>query len=165
MKRAQTAMEYLMTYGWALFIVALVIGTLVALGVFRVEVFHSKYATGFAMLGKPGEWRLDEDGILDMLIENDLAKKITVYALNATIDEIMYSYNTFNCTGNNQYLEISPGGRVNPNSYCTEIPAPLTLDINGRSTGNSYSVKISIMYGVDGIGHEETGILRGFIGN
>ena len=37
--KAQSAMEYLMTYGWAILIVAVVLGALYSLGVFNGAAF------------------------------------------------------------------------------------------------------------------------------
>ncbi len=39
--RAQSAMEYLMTYGWAILIIAIVLGALFSLGVFSTSAFVS----------------------------------------------------------------------------------------------------------------------------
>jgi len=40
--KAQSAMEYLMTYGWAILIIAVVLGALFQLGVFNANNFAPK---------------------------------------------------------------------------------------------------------------------------
>ena len=42
MKKAQSAMEYLMTYGWAILIVIIVAAALYALGIFTHGVHHAR---------------------------------------------------------------------------------------------------------------------------
>ena len=49
-KKAQSAMEYLMTYGWAILIIAVVLGTLFQLGVFN--------STNFSPRAQPGSCRV-----------------------------------------------------------------------------------------------------------
>ncbi|MGC8662613.1 MAG: hypothetical protein ACP5RT_02395, partial [Candidatus Micrarchaeia archaeon] len=44
--RAQSAMEYLMTYGWAILIIAVVLGALFQLGVFNANNFAPKALPG-----------------------------------------------------------------------------------------------------------------------
>ena len=49
-QRAQSAMEYLMTYGWSILIVAVVLGAL-----FQLGVFSGSTTTGTACLSSPGD--------------------------------------------------------------------------------------------------------------
>ena len=44
-KKLQSAMEYLMTYGWAILIIAVVIGVLYALGIFNGSGFLGSFCT------------------------------------------------------------------------------------------------------------------------
>ncbi|MGC8478929.1 MAG: hypothetical protein ACP5NE_03320, partial [Candidatus Micrarchaeia archaeon] len=44
--KAQSAMEYLMTYGWAILIIAVVLGALFQLGVFNANNFAPKAPPG-----------------------------------------------------------------------------------------------------------------------
>ncbi len=46
LKKSQSAMEYLMTYGWAILIIAVVLGVMFALGVFNSSNFTSTVCTG-----------------------------------------------------------------------------------------------------------------------
>ena len=55
--RLQSAMEYLMTYGWMIIIVALVIGAIAALGLFNGNSLSPKAPPGSCSLDKPdGPW-------------------------------------------------------------------------------------------------------------
>ena len=63
MKKAQAAMEYLMTYGWAILIVIIVAAALVALGVFDPCTWSPPAATGFSVFNIPtGGWAFNTSG-------------------------------------------------------------------------------------------------------
>ena len=51
--KAQSAMEYLMTYGWAILIIAVVLGALFQLGVFNANNFAPKAPPGSCQVFKP----------------------------------------------------------------------------------------------------------------
>jgi len=51
--RAQSAMEYLMTYGWAILIIAVVLGALFQLGVFNPMTFAPKAPPGSCQVFRP----------------------------------------------------------------------------------------------------------------
>jgi len=52
-KKAQSAMEYLMTYGWAILIIAVVLGALFQLGVFNPMTFAPKAPPGSCQVFRP----------------------------------------------------------------------------------------------------------------
>ncbi|MCL5239398.1 MAG: LamG domain-containing protein [Candidatus Marsarchaeota archaeon] len=52
-KKAQSAMEYLMTYGWAILIIAVVLGALFQLGVFNSGTFSPKAPPGACQVLRP----------------------------------------------------------------------------------------------------------------
>ncbi len=51
--RSQSAMEYLMTYGWAIIIVAIVLGALFSMGVFNAANFMPKAPPGSCQVFRP----------------------------------------------------------------------------------------------------------------
>ncbi|MGC9037471.1 MAG: hypothetical protein ACP5IK_02040, partial [Candidatus Micrarchaeia archaeon] len=51
--KAQSAMEYLMTYGWAILIIAVVLGALFQLGVFNANNFAPKAPPGACQVFRP----------------------------------------------------------------------------------------------------------------
>jgi hypothetical protein len=53
MKRAQSAMEYLVTYGWAILLIAIVIGLLFKLGLFTSSTFTSRVQPGSCLVDRP----------------------------------------------------------------------------------------------------------------
>jgi len=52
-RKAQSAMEYLMTYGWAILIIAVVLGALFQLGVFNANNFAPKAPPGACQVFRP----------------------------------------------------------------------------------------------------------------
>ncbi len=52
-RKAQSAMEYLMTYGWAILIIAVVLGALFSLGVFNPNSFAPKAQPGSCQVLRP----------------------------------------------------------------------------------------------------------------
>lgn len=52
-RRAQSAMEYLMTYGWAILVIAVVLGALYQLGVFNPGSFSGKAQAGNCQVVRP----------------------------------------------------------------------------------------------------------------
>ncbi|MCL5680348.1 MAG: hypothetical protein M1465_03355 [Candidatus Marsarchaeota archaeon] len=52
-KKAQSAMEYLMTYGWAILIIAIVLAALYSLGVFNPQFFAPKASSGACSVSRP----------------------------------------------------------------------------------------------------------------
>ncbi len=53
LKRLQSAMEYLMTYGWAILIIAVVLGALFQLGVFNAGTFAPRAPPGACQVFRP----------------------------------------------------------------------------------------------------------------
>ena len=165
MKKGQSAMEYLMTYGWAILIVIIVAAALYALGVFNPATFTGRTATGFTQLGAPSDWDLLSDGSFKMKLSNNkIPTPVTIYSITATLSGNSQTYNTFNCTGNGQYLTIGPGGTADIPSDCTSGVDGTTFTLTPTPTaGTSYSISVSILYNSGGYNHTETGTLTGLV--
>ncbi|MCD6591193.1 MAG: hypothetical protein J7K72_04445, partial [Candidatus Aenigmarchaeota archaeon] len=129
MKKGQSAMEYLMTYGWAILIVIIVAAALYALGVFNPATFTGRTATGFTQLGAPSDWDLTTDGENSTfrlkLANNKIPTSVTIHQLSATVS---------GHTGTNSTeFTISPG-ETKDTSVLIRNFAP--------ATGSSYSVNV-----------------------
>ena len=53
MKKSQSAMEYLMTYGWAILIIAVVLGAIYSLGLFNATAFGPHAPPGSCQIFRP----------------------------------------------------------------------------------------------------------------
>jgi len=147
-KKAQSAMEYLMTYGWAILIVIIVAAALYALGVFNPATFTGRTATGFQTIGAPIDWDLDSSGQLTLVLANNkMATTLNIHSINAS---------TGNYQGTNiTEISLAPGA----SGYQVIVP------ISGYTPaqGSTYSVKVTITYDTGGLNHTDTGTLTGVV--
>ena len=127
--KGQSAMEYLMTYGWAILIIVIVAAALYALGVFNPATYSGTRATGFDPLLAPTEWALSGT-TFSLSVQNQLGYQINITSISVDL-------------GN------SNTGSISPNTYvATGSPLPnqqITLSSNVAS-GTSYSAKVTIKY-------------------
>jgi len=83
--KAQAAMEYLMTYGWAILIVVIVAAALYALGIFSPATYTGTRATGFANIGIPSDWAYFGDTQnFNVTLQNSLGQAINITGVSAT---------------------------------------------------------------------------------
>ncbi len=74
--KAQSAMEYLMTYGWAILIIAVVLGALFSLGVFHAGSFISRAPPGSCMVIRPNGYGTVSDISLRGICNNQFPEFI-----------------------------------------------------------------------------------------
>ncbi|MCK5023128.1 MAG: hypothetical protein KAS04_03070 [Candidatus Aenigmarchaeota archaeon] len=163
-RKGQSAMEYLMTYGWAILIVIIVAAALYALGVFNPATFTGSTATGFTQLGAPSDWDLAAGtGTFKLkLANNKMASQVTIKTLKALLKGgSEYTFNTTNCTGDDNFMLIGPGGSVDIDTHCTNLVYNLTY--TGLSSGTSYSVEVDVLYNSGGYDHTDTGTVTGVV--
>ena len=83
MKKGQAALEYLLTYGWAILIVIIVGASLYSLGVFTPGQWTGKRQTGFSQF-RVEDFKLDTDEILTVVFKNQVGKSVTLHSIEAT---------------------------------------------------------------------------------
>ena len=81
--KAQAALDFLMTYGWAILLVILVAGALFALGIFDVGSMVGNRAVGFTQVAVDA-FKVDSDGTLTVKLANQVGNKIDIHTINAT---------------------------------------------------------------------------------
>ncbi len=86
-RKGQAALDFLMTYGWAIALVVIIAAVLFSLGIFDVTNFIGSKAAGFSGVGVTG-WRLDPGGVLYMKLVNEVGQPISVNSVNATISGV-----------------------------------------------------------------------------
>jgi hypothetical protein len=152
-RKAQAAMEYLMTYGWAILIVIIVAAALYALGVFDPATWTGSTATGFRMIGTPdqGAWRLGSNGNFDLKLTNRISSRINVTEVNISIGTDTQSA-SINLA---PYDEVSLGGAIDLNTTMT----------GSFQSGAAYTATVLITYTNIGSGldFKETGTLTGSV--
>ena len=151
MMKAQAAMEYLMTYGWAILIVIIVATALYSLGIFNPATWTGKRATGFANIGAPVDWLYGSTGKFNITLRNSLGQTITFTQVTAT------------CGPSGAPVDLGHGGT-------SIIGAGSTIEFyndscTSLSSGSGFSLTISASYtrGTGVYGATDAGTVTGTI--
>ena len=152
--KGQTAVEYLMTYGWAILIILIVAGVLAYYGIFAPAGFLGPSSKGFTQVSVLQPWDLNAAGTLQMQIQNRVGQDINITCVLADIGTTA----TTACTSTDL-----PSGMVTAG---TNYPATglMTLTCTGTAggaTGSSYTITVEIDYTVGGTALKQTGTLSG----
>ena len=163
-KKGQGAMEYLMTYGWAILVVLIVGIVLWQLGIFSGIGGGANKSTGFSVLAPVDKTiYFDASGNnVTFLMENRAGSTLNIAATAAAA--------TGSCT---DYLIFKVGGVTNDSAtQAIIIPAGQTADVTiancgSPTAGDSLSVDVIITYTerVAGkvLSHTESGTIRGVV--
>ncbi len=131
--KSQSALEYMMTYGWAILVIVIVAGVLYSLGIFSPASSLSSTVTGFSNLGSvTGE--CTANGVLRISLGDS-----TGYLINIT------SVTAKSSTG--QISTFKPNSTVDPNpiiqptsSYIFSVPNVCP------AAGSRYSLAVTVNY-------------------
>ena len=149
-RKAQTALEYLMTYGWAILIIIIVGSALYALGVFSPGTFTGKRSTGFSQF-QMADFKVDTDENVTLVMGNRLGKTIT-------INEITATYKGDDCSDTFGNYALGPNKQHNFVLECNSDWGNLELK-------SSYSIEVGIGYTDpdSNLTHLDAGTLFGII--
>lgn len=131
-KAGQAGLDFLMTYGWALLIIVLVIGVLFALGIFNVSSFTGNRAAGFAQVGVAA-WKLTPGGTFTVQLTNRVGTTINITGMNYTFDNMASS-------------AASTASANNTANGKTTATLTVASGVTGYNSGDPYSVKLDIYY-------------------
>ena len=145
--KAQAALDFLMTYGWALLIVVLVVGALFALGIFDIGTFMGNKTSGFTQIGVSG-YKLDSAGTLTMKLKNLAGTNVNITQINATLGTTTVGNASVFSLANGKESAVFIVG-----NFSTAVP----------TSGSSYSVKVAIVYTdtSSGFSYQDSGTLVG----
>ncbi len=139
--KAQSATEYLMTYGWALLAIAIVGGLL------YMYVFSNKECTevtkGWSQQGVvivPNEYQVMTDGNISMIVKNNLDK--TVYITKIEVDGNVCDLSTTKIT-------LAPGEQIQISTTGTSCDSG-TVKANPRNENACEQINIKFTYDVEG---------------
>ena len=150
-KKGQSAMEYLMTYGWAILIVIIVAAVLFSLGLFNPGTYTTTTAVGFSGFNVPaGGFQLTSAGILTVQIVNGAGATIDIDSASATI-------------GTDTVAMAAAINNVAPGQTAT-----LTFDftaVGPYNTGSAYTSNVQMGYTNDntGLAFVSSGTLTGSV--
>jgi len=152
-KKSQAALEYLLTYGWAILIVIIVGASLYALGVFSPGTWTGKRQTGFAQF-QIVDWKLesedgDNPGNLTVVFANRLGKTIEV-------DDIVATYKNKECRFNIAGFNLGPNTDRTESEDCESEWGTLAFR-------QSYTITLDFEYTDpdSGLSHVDSGTLFG----
>jgi len=160
--KGQTAVEYLMTYGWAILIILIVAGVLAYYGIFAPAGFLGPSSKGFTQVSVMQPWDVDSAGHLKMQIEDRVGQDIVITGVNATIgsgtvvpcDAVGFTFPTTTITAGTKY----------PTSALMDLDCSGVGSIGTGNTGSSYTITVEINYnvgGTTGTALKQTGTLSG----
>ena len=160
-RKGQAAMEYLMTYGWAILIVIIVAAALYALGVFNPATWTGSRATGFANIGAPasGAWKLDASAGSNQMVvvlKNNLPSRIQIDPTQVSV-----RVGSTDC--------IDPGVKGNQSAAQTVGIGEnfnITANCGTQSSGSAFTANVEITYdnldtGITGL--KESGTITGTV--
>ncbi|MFH2105775.1 MAG: hypothetical protein ABII22_00815 [Candidatus Micrarchaeota archaeon] len=147
-KKGQAAIDFLMTYGWAIVLIILVAAALFALGIFDTGSFVGNKAAAFTEIQVVG-FKLVEDGTLTVKLQNQVGKTINIDTINATYSNVS--------------IESSPAVT---NLGVGKSTGTLTVgDLGTFTKGTSFKVDLNIGYTdvSSGFTYSEAGTLNGVV--
>lgn len=163
MRKGQSALEYLLTYGWAILIVIIVGASLYALGVFTPGQWTGKRQTGFA------QFRITDFSVQEtsgtntpvtIVFQNQIGKTVTLQAVKAT-------YKNTPCVVYNATASV---GSISPSSTNIAPNTIYTVTNNCTTWGKldfrtSYSIIVDFYYTDpdSGLQHVDSGTLFGAV--
>ncbi len=127
--KGQASLDFLMTYGWALLIIVLIVAALFSLGIFDAGTFLGSRSSGFTQIGVSA-WRIDSGGNMTVQLRNRAGNDVNLTLINATLNNQSITYNTTTKLANGKASASILVGNFS----------------NAPSSGGSYSVNMQITY-------------------
>ena len=148
--KSQSALEYMMTYGWAILVIVIVAAVLYSLGVFSPSSAISATVTGFAGFSVQAE--CISGGALIISVINGVGNEINITQVNYTSNNHPSVYNTSSF--------LLPSGQSGTLSIPNACPSP---------AGSRYSEPITLKYTEPGQvlpgPYESNGVVTGTSGS
>jgi hypothetical protein len=148
--RSQSALEYLMTYGWSILVGIIVGASLYELGVFNPGTFTGQKSTGFSSLHM-GDFKFGTTGNLTLHIGNMRGRTINITNITAEYLKSDYYYGGGDCINNT----------IGPNDECIAI---VVTELT-QSPGTTYELEIMVNFTdmVSTINHTDFGMISGSV--
>jgi hypothetical protein len=147
--KGQTAIEYLMTYGWAILIILIVAGVLAYYGIFAPAGFLSPTARGFGQVQVLNPWSLNAaDGGLTLNLENRVGGQISITDWTLDVGDGAIS------------CDIAPDVDVNSGSKQVVSCTP-AAGWTAQTAGSSYTATVTIIYTYETGNFTTTGTISG----
>ncbi|ODS42641.1 MAG: hypothetical protein MSIBF_04890 [Candidatus Altiarchaeales archaeon IMC4] len=148
--RAQSSLEYLMTYGWAILVISAIGLVIWQMGVFKVSC-PEKIAQGFSEI-EVLDYKVTTSGVTLVLVNNG-GSRVDINSEGA----VSATVNSVSCTSTNPGITtFRPGAKETVGLTCT---------LTEYNPGDCYVGNISITYNTtsSGLSHTSSGTIRGGI--
>jgi len=134
LKKAQAAMEFLMTYGWAILVVLVAIGALAYFGVLN----PGKYLPSSCTI-TPGiscdDFVVKSDGTATVILRNGMGQSLSSVSLDIPTCTINAASGTITDGGTGTYTYTDCGGAGTPPAAASQFKQDITFNyIAGSST-------------------------------
>ncbi len=129
--KGQTAIEYLMTYGWAILIILIVAGVLAYYGIFAPAGFLTPTARGFGTVQVLSPWTVSTTGGITLRVENRVGEQINITKIYATKG------------GSSGSCTLSPEVTIDTGSSGI---VSCTISAASGNAGDTYTITLSIEY-------------------
>ena len=152
-RKGQAAMEFLMTYGWAILVVLIVIGALAYFGVLNPQSFlptKCQFTTGLVCMDK----QLKSDGKLQLRLNNGLGNSIKITSLavkdNEGFLDCTRAFDTTLLTGKEENLAIADCRKTGTTLTAGQrIKASMTLKYKDLATSFEHDVPGTLLVDVE----------------
>jgi len=152
--KGQTAIEYLMTYGWAILIILIVAGVLAYYGIFAPSGFLGPTSKGWTQIYAMQPWDLSTTGTLKLQVENRVGQDINITGVKADNGATALT----DCTSTDLPSSTITSGTKYPATGLMSLTCGGTI---GTGTGSSYTITVEVDYTVGGTPLKQTGTLSG----
>ena len=161
-KRAQAAMEFLMTYGWAILVVLIAIGALAYFGVLNPSRFLPQKCT-FSAGVSCGDFILSAGGdTLKLALTNNLGEGVLVTAITATNVDTGTACDVTDLVVTAPGYSWQDGARMDGTALANQLQIGTGTCFANLQNGQRYRVKMTIVYsGSSGISHTVEGEITG----
>lgn len=130
-KKGQAALDFLMTYGWAIALVVIIAAVLFALGVFDVNNFVGNKAVGFSQIAVKG-WGLSTAGTMTIKLSNQAGVPVR-------IDNVSIVITNTTTTVSGLPVSLTTGAD-------SDILSTAAAAFGAQPAGSSYTAKVTISY-------------------
>lgn len=146
-KRAQGALEFLMTYGWAFLVILIMIGALAYFGVLSPTKFLPERCTfGSQFLCK--DYLLSTDGTtadVTTKLQNNLGQAIIITSGTTTSSPEGFGGCTIDVTDTDGTSIVDGAGTVSDGAYFI-VKATDCSTLGGMVSGSKYKISINVVY-------------------
>jgi hypothetical protein len=144
-RKGQAALDFLMTYGWAIALVVIIAAVLFSMRLFDTSNFVGNKATGFSGVAVK-DWTYTAAGAFSVLFSNQVGQPVIINAVNVSIGGAP----SVAMTGSNATVQVG----ANSGSFTATLPS--------GTVGNGYTAAVVISYTTpSGFNYTSSGTLTG----